>query len=130
MQTCKPSGKRIEIRNVSYDTCTNCGKPISGSGQSLGATACFILKDFVRSGKIVPFSDNWRRLAESCGFETIEWVHASLVEDHGTQHGLFGEDKRLRKSRKSFFRRLAEAKGSPPIDHEDVLFMRRKECQQ
>lgn len=91
-----------------------------------GAMACFVLKDFVRAGKRVPFSDNWRRLAESCGFETVEWVRALLVEDFGTQHALLGEDVRLRKKKCSFFRRLAEARGAPPIDHEDVLFMRRK----
>jgi hypothetical protein len=28
-------------------------------------------------------------------------------------------------SRKSFFRRLAEAKGSPAIDHEDVIIVRK-----
>jgi hypothetical protein len=29
------------------------------------------------------------------------------------------------KERKSFFRRLAEKKGSPRIDHEDVIIMRK-----
>ena len=44
-----------------------------------------------------------------------------LVAHHGEQDGLFGEAKQLTTARKSFFRRLAEAKGSPAIDWEDVL---------
>lgn len=37
--------------------------------------------------------------------------------------GLFKED---RKERKSFFRRLAEKKGSPRIDWEDILCMEKE----
>jgi len=36
---------------------------------------------------------------------------------------LFGHKIVKRKERKSFFRRLAESKGSPRIDHETVLCM-------
>jgi hypothetical protein len=39
-------------------------------------------------------------------------------------NGLFGEIVE-KKERKSFFRRLAESKGSPPIDYETVLCMRK-----
>lgn len=90
-----------------------------------GAIAVWVCKDFVRNKRRVPFSDQWRQLSEVCGFELVEWIHASLVTDNGVQCGLFGEDVTLRKERKSFFRRLAESKGSPRIDWEDVLFMRR-----
>jgi len=86
-----------------------------------------VLKGFVRKGEYVDFPDQWRQLGESCGFESVEWIRAWLVEDSGTQAGMFGDDKQLVKSRKSFFRRLAESKGSPPIDFEVVLVMRKGE---
>ncbi len=38
---------------------------------------------------------------------------------------LFGGTVKTGTSRKSFFRRLAERKGSPAIDHETVLFARK-----
>jgi hypothetical protein len=44
-----------------------------------------------------------------------EWHEPTLFEGH----------VRREKSRKSFFRRLAESKGSPRIDYEEVLFVRR-----
>ena len=49
-----------------------------------------------------------------------------LVEDNGTQLGFF-EDDHLVTERKSFFRRLAESKGSPPIDWETVWCMKKPE---
>jgi hypothetical protein len=47
------------------------------------------------------------------------------VEDNGTQLALIGEDVDSIKERESFFRRLAEKKGSPRIDWESVLCMRK-----
>jgi hypothetical protein len=47
-----------------------------------------------------------------------------LTENYGTQGG-FEEDKELSVARKSFFRRLAESKGSPKIDYEQVLCFER-----
>ncbi len=44
-----------------------------------------------------------------------------LVAHHGEQDDMFGDAKQLTTERKSFFRRLAEKKGSPRIDHEDVI---------
>jgi len=44
-----------------------------------------------------------------------------------THETLFGHTEVKRKERKSFFRRLAESKGSPKIDFEVVLCMSRKE---
>jgi hypothetical protein len=63
-------------------------------------------------------------LCEACGFVEVEWIKASLVK-RSEQPGLFGEAVVKTKSRKSFFRRLAEAKGSPAIDHEDVIIVRK-----
>ncbi len=88
-----------------------------------GSVAAFVLKDYVRSGKIVPFCTQWRQCCESVGFVFVEEIHAMLVEDHGTQSTLFGEDEKIVTSKKSFFRILAERRGSPKINYETVLIM-------
>ena len=90
-----------------------------------GAVTIWVTKDFVRNKQRIPFSQQWAQLCEAAGFTLIEWHRASLVEDNGTQLGMFGEDRELRRERKSFFRRLAEKKGSPRIDWEDVLCLRK-----
>jgi hypothetical protein len=90
-----------------------------------GGVAVWVLKDFVRAGKRVPFSDDWRRLCEACGFQMVEWIQASLVKEE-RHPSLFGGEEVRTVERKSFFRRLCESKGSPRIDHEDVLIMRTK----
>ncbi len=87
--------------------------------------AVWVVKDFVRDGKRVPFCDQWQKLCEAVGFETVEIAKAWLVEDNGTQLAMDGNHKRKVTERKSFFRRLAEKKGSPRIDYEVVLFMRK-----
>lgn len=83
--------------------------------------AVFVCKDFIRKGERVPFSADWVKLCEACGFKLTKWVRASLVKED-RHPGMFGEDVVKTTERKSFFRRLAEKKGSPRIDHEDVLF--------
>ena len=89
-----------------------------------GAHAIFVLKGFVRKGKYVDFPDQWRRLCESAGFATLHWHRSWLVEPGNVQPNMLGEqDKDHTVERKSFFRRLAESKGSPPIDYEVVLCM-------
>ena len=87
-----------------------------------GVLAC-VVKGYVKAGKLVPLPDQTHDLLLHIGFEPLERVRALLVKETTTA-GLFGE-KTTRKERKSFFRRLAEKKGSPPIDWEDVLFLRR-----
>lgn len=91
-----------------------------------GGVAVWVCKDYVRNKKRVPFSDQWHMLCEKVGFTTLTEVHAWVIEDNGTQLA-FGdtEDKRHTKDRKSFFRRLAEKKGSPRIDWETVWIMRK-----
>ena len=86
-----------------------------------GGHAIWITKDFVRKGTRVPFGDQWQALCEAQGFRLVCRHRAMLVTHHGEQDGLFGEPTKVSTSRKSFFRRLAEAKGSPAIDWEDVL---------
>jgi hypothetical protein len=90
-----------------------------------GAVCAWVVKAYVKNKAIVPFPQQWLALCEQHGFTLIEEIHASLVEDHGTQEGLFGEAQRVTTEKKSFFRRLAEKKGSPRIDHETVLIMQK-----
>ena len=90
-----------------------------------GGYAAWVTKCFVRKGAIVPFSDQWEQLCAAVGFEPVERIAAMLVDDHGDQLDIFGGATARLKERKSFFRRLAEKKGSPRIDHEDVIIMRK-----
>lgn len=89
-----------------------------------GGHAVFVVKAFVRDKKIVDFPAQWAQLCEAVGFRLLHDHHALLTEHYGTQGG-FDEDKKLSVERKSFFRRLAESKGSPRIDHENVLCFER-----
>ena len=86
-----------------------------------GAPAVWVVKSFVRNKKRVNFPKQWMELCEACGFEAVHWHCAHLVEDRGSQFDLFGELHENKVERKSFFRRLAERKGSPRIDWEVVL---------
>ncbi len=89
-----------------------------------GGYAIWVVKDFVRNKRRVDFCGDWRRLCEDCGFETIHEHHAMLVKED-VKESLFGHKIISRKERKSFFRRLAESKGSPRIDYETILCMRK-----
>lgn len=85
-----------------------------------GGVACLVVKDYVKNKKRVPLCDQTCQLLESLGFKVFLRVKAMLVKE--TKHpGLFGEQVE-RRERKSFFRRLAESKGSPRIDWEEVIF--------
>lgn len=94
---------------------------------SPGGVAIWVCKDFVRNKQRVPFTHQWAQLCVSVGFEWLHEHRCWVVEDNGTQLGLFGEedDVDLVKERKSFFRRLAERRGSPRIDYESVLCLRK-----
>lgn len=74
--------------------------------------------------------DQWHRCYnESWDQEIVEEAfshQAMLVENHGTKTSLMGVDEEINTERKSFFRRLAEKKGSPRIDFEDVICLRKK----
>jgi len=87
-----------------------------------GGHAVWVTKDYVRNRQRVPFSDNWQALCEAVGFKHVCSHRALFVVDNGQQLGLDGRHRANRKERKSFFRRLAESKGSPRIDHEDVRY--------
>jgi len=90
-----------------------------------GGVTIWVCKRFVRKGQIVEFSQQWAQLGLACGFESLEWIRAWLVEDRGAQFALNGDLVERKVERKSFFRRLAESKGSPRIDWEDVIVQRK-----
>lgn len=88
-----------------------------------GGVAIWVVKDFIRDKKRVPFAHQWAQLCEACGFEWVHEHRAWVVEDYGTQRGFFG-DKDITKARKSFFRRLYEKKyPHNRIDWESVICM-------
>ena len=84
-----------------------------------GGHAVWVVKNYVKKKELVPFSDQWRQLCEAVGFETLHEHRALLV--HATSLTLDGRE--VHKESKSFFRRLAEKKGSPRIDYETVYCM-------
>lgn len=90
-----------------------------------GGVAVFVCKDFVKSGTRLPFSDQWSQLCVAVGFEPMAHFRAWLVKPGPIQTALIGEDMDHTKEHKSFFRRLAEQKGSPRIDWEDVVIFRK-----
>lgn len=119
-----------------------------------GAYTLWVTKRFVRDKKIVEFSQRWHQLCRACGFEHVEWIRAWRTEERGNVTALFDfdvmveddagllrtgravkagermryEDKKVKESEiewKGFFRRTHEGKGSPRIDWEDVLVLRR-----
>ena len=88
-----------------------------------GGHACWVVKGFVKNKTLVDFPGQWRELCESVGFVTLHEHHALLVRDNGTSHLLEGGEIHHQTESKSFFRRLAEKKGSPRIDYETVFCM-------
>jgi hypothetical protein len=88
-----------------------------------GGHAVWVVKGFVKNKELVDFPGQWRQLCEAVGFETLHEHHATLVHHKGTSITLEGEDVHHQTESKSFFRRLAEKKGSPRIDYETVFCM-------
>jgi DNA modification methylase len=82
-----------------------------------------VMKDYVKKGARVPLCDQTLALLVRLGFEPVLRARAWLVEER-VELTLAGEVTRTRE-RKSFFRRLAEKKGSPRIDWEEVIVVRR-----
>ena len=88
-----------------------------------GGVIIIVVKAYVKNGKRVPLPMQTLKLLIHLGFTPLERIKAMLVKETVTP-GLFGEVKKV-KERKSFFRRLAEKKGSPRIDFEEVLICRK-----
>jgi hypothetical protein len=89
-----------------------------------GGHIAVVVKSYVKAGKIVPLPEQTWKLLQHVGFEPVERVRAMLVKED-SHPGLFDGPVVKKTERKSFFRRLAERKGSPPIDFEEVLFLRK-----
>lgn len=68
-----------------------------------------------------PYGIGWDRATWT---DAVERIHAMLVAENRSP-ALFGGEHVKRTERKSFFRRLAEKNGSPRIDHEEILVMRK-----
>jgi hypothetical protein len=90
-----------------------------------GGAAIWVVKGYIKNGQYVDFPGQWQALCEACGFETVHVHRAMLVKKNGAQAGFDGGMVSKDVARKSFFRRLAERKGSPPIDFETVLCTRK-----
>lgn len=91
-----------------------------------GAIAAWVLKHYVAKKQLVDFPGQWAMLCQYHGLALAETIQATLIEELGTQETLWGEPETLRSETKSFFRRLAEKKGSPRIDYETVLITRKE----
>ena len=89
-----------------------------------GGHMALVVKGYVKAKKYVDLPAQTLDLLLSLGFEPVLWVEAMLVAAE-SQPGLLDDTQEYRKERKSFFRRLAEAKGSPRIDAEIVLVVRK-----
>lgn len=88
-----------------------------------GAHAVWVVKGFVKAGKLVDFPGQWREVCEAVGFIALHEHHAMLIKHNGTSLTLEGGEVEHITESKSFFRRLSEKKGSPKIDWETVLCM-------
>jgi len=103
------------VRHV-YAQCHQILKP--------GGVLCVVVKSYVKHGKIVDLPGDTLKLLVHLGFEPVEIVHAMLTKEW-QENMLFEGPVTRTKSRKSFFRRLTEKRGSPKIDWECVLFVRK-----
>ena len=82
-----------------------------------------VIKDFVRNKKRVPLCDQTAELLSTIGFEIPKRIQVMLVKEIQQPTDMFtGETNHKLIERKSFFRRLAEKKGSPRIDWEEVIW--------
>ena len=85
---------------------------------SIGGHIVLVLKSFVRQGRIVDLPGQTAQLLEHIGFKVVH-MHRAMLTSQVAQLTLEGGEER--KSRKSFFRRLSEKNGAPPIDFETVI---------
>lgn len=117
-----------QLGNSTGDTFWSASRLILEQSHSIlapGAHAIFVVKDFVRNKKIVPFCEQWAELCEKVGFKLVHIHRSWLIERKGAQYRLDGGEDDLSIQRKSFFRLLAERKGSPKIDFETILCFER-----
>ncbi len=91
-----------------------------------GGVLVVVIKDYCRAGKRVPLCDDTLTLLTHLGFVPLERIRAMLVKETREQ-GLNGEEFVSKTERKSFFRRLHEAKmpedDERRINWEEVLIV-------
>lgn len=88
-----------------------------------GGVMAVVVKAFVRNKKIVDLPSQTLELLEAIGFEPLERIRTWMISPV-TQKSLMPDIvPPYRKEKKSFFRRLAERRGSPRIDFEEVLIV-------
>lgn len=88
-----------------------------------GGVMAVVMKDYVKDKRRVPLCDDTLKLLVCLGFEPVLRARAHLVKERS--ENTFAGVVTTRTERKSFFRRLAESKGSPRIDWEEVICVRR-----
>lgn len=90
-----------------------------------GGVAVWVVRNWVKEGKLVEFSCMWADLCVSRGFKVDRRVYATN-SIRWEEEVLFGEPIKRATDWKSFFRRMAEKKGAPPVDWDDIIFMSKK----
>ena len=80
---------------------------------SPGAYFVLVVKAFVKNKRLVDLPNMTGQVLTDIGFTPVAYIDAMLVSEDGS------------KEYKSFFRRVAESKGSPRIDSEVVLVFRK-----
>lgn len=86
---------------------------------------CVVVKSYVRAGEVIDLPGQTAQLLEACGFRVFLVCKAWLTEEQ-SHPGLFGEDITKTTARKSFFRRIYEAKyPENSIDFEVVIWARK-----
>ena len=89
-----------------------------------GGVAALVLKSFVKNKQIVDLPAQTCQLLTHLGFDVFEMTRAMLVKET-VENTLFDGPVKKLSEKKSFFRRMAEKKGSPRIDYEVVIWARR-----
>jgi DNA modification methylase len=115
----KKEEKKETYWEAMYKVYSQCYEILKDDG-----SIAIVVKDFVRKGKIIPLGDDTVKLLEHIGFKTEYRIHAMVIQDLGSTDMFTGNHGR--KSRKSFFRRLQEQKGSPEINWEEVIIARKQ----
>lgn len=120
-----------QLGNVKGDTFWEAAREIVLNCHDLlrpGGHAVWNTKDFVRDGERVPFSDQWLKLCEACGFKLVCRHHAMLVQV-SRRPSLTKGFVEKKKENTSFFRKLYHSRlpADDPrrIEWEDVICMRK-----
>lgn len=87
--------------------------------------AIFVLKDYVRNKKIVPFTQRWVDLCVACGFVQKCHHKAMMIKEVSRTNSFLDGEVSKKSTRKSFFRILNEKRGAPSIDWESVVCLQK-----